>query len=274
MPSRMPTVVAEFDAVKGHVRLKDDTRPFINDDKTLRLLGEKNKPCKLMVWGDSHAGMLLFMLDEICAHYDVSGAAAVRDEMPPVTGWSGYDPSSGVHSAKVAYNNSVMHSIQQLSENGELKHIILAFRWSYYLLEASRAADDHAPVTGFPDALIATIHRLEKLGLNVSVLLEVPIFQVHVPKTVALHHWHGLGLPRLTKTQHREHQQAYEPLLQRLRNETPHVNVIDASPRLFFKNGEVEFVDEQGVLLYRDGDHLTVAGSMRLKPLFENLLLK
>jgi len=273
VPSRMPTVVAEYDAVKGHVRLKDDKRPFI-ENETLRLLGEKSKPCHIAVWGDSHAGMLLFMLDEVCNDHGLSGAAAVRDHAPPTLGWSGYEATSGFHTSRVAYNSAVMHDITKLAEDGELKHVILAFRWSYYLVGGTRAADDNEPVAGFPDALIATIHKLEKLGLNVSVLLEVPIFQVHVPKTVALHHWRGLGLPVLTENQHRENQQAYAPLLRRLRDETPNVNLINPTSSLLSEQHRVKFVNQHGILLYRDDDHLTVAGSMLLKPLFEDLFRK
>jgi hypothetical protein len=36
----------------------------------------------------------------------------------------------------------------------------------------------------------------------------------------------------------------------------------------------VEFLDNKGVLLYRDEHHLTKTGTMRLKPLFEKLLLR
>jgi len=76
----------------------------------------------------------------------------------------------------------------------------------------------------------------------------------------------------LTKQQHQERQQSYEPLIQRLHTETPNVNLIDAAPYLISEKGEVEFLDNKGVLLYRDEHHLTKAGSARLTPLFEDLL--
>ena len=97
---------------------------------------------------------------------------------------------------------------------------------------------------------------------------------MHVPKTVALHHWRGLGLPVLTENQHRENQQAYAPLLRRLRDETPNVNLINPTSSLLSEQHRVKFVNQHGILLYRDDDHLTVAGSMLLKPLFEDLFRK
>jgi len=135
-----------------------------------------------------------------------------------------------------------------------------------------RNPDDPLPAAGFPDALIATVQRLQELGLKVSVLLEVPIFDQHVPKAVALHHWRGWPLPRLSKQQHQERAQSYQLLIERLRTETPQVNLMDASPYLSSEKDEVEFLDNKGVLLYRDEHHLTKAGSARLKPLFEDLL--
>ena len=72
--------------------------------------------------------------------------------------------------------------------------------------ECPEGADDAVPVAGFPDALIKTIQTLEQLGLEVSVLLEVPDFGVHVPKAVALHYWRGLPEPRLSQQQHTERQ--------------------------------------------------------------------
>jgi hypothetical protein len=110
--------------------------------------------------------------------------------------------------------------------------------------------------------------------LKVSVLLEVPIFEMHVPKAVALHHWRGWPLPHLSKQQHEQRQQSYQRLIQRLHTETPNVNLIDASPYLTSEKDEVEFLDNKGVLLYRDEHHLTKTGTMRLKPLFETLLLR
>jgi hypothetical protein len=165
-----------------------------------------------------------------------------------------------------------MKHVRELSESGELEHVVLAFRWSYYIDTPYRSADDPLPKPGFPDALIATIQTLQELGLKVSVLLEVPIFSQHVPKAVALHHWRGWPLPSLSKQQHEQRQQPYEPLIHRLHTEIPHVNLMDAAPYLISDKDEVEFLDNKGVLFYRDEHHLTKAGSARLKPLFEDLL--
>ena len=272
MPSRLPAEVAAFDATKGDA-FYQNSRSFIDEEKTIALLGAENKPCKLMVWGDSHGGVLLSMIDEICDENNISALAATRGQHPPVMEWSGADPASFQHAIKTQYADKVMSHIRRLVQSGELEHVLLVFRWNYYLENVPRAADDAVPVAGFPDALIKTVQTLEQLGLEVSVLLEVPDFGVHVPKAVALHHWRGLPEPRLSQQQHNERQQFYMPLIKRLQAETPNVHLIDASPYFISKEGQVSFIDEQGKLLYRDDHHLTEHASMRLKPLFEKLFL-
>ena len=271
MPSRLPSEVAAFNAVQGD----EDFTDFAvseSQDELFKQLGSKNKPCRIMVWGDSHAVVLLQMIHEICEQNHLSALAATAGRIAPVIDWSGAAASSSEHARKVDFADTVMARIQGLSESGELEHVVLAFRWSYYMDTPYRNPDDPLPAAGFPDALIATVQRLQELGLKVSVLLEVPIFDQHVPKAVALHHWRGWPLPRLSKQQHQERAQSYQLLIERLRTETPQVNLMDASPYLSSEKDEVEFLDNKGVLLYRDEHHLTKAGSARLKPLFEDLL--
>ena len=272
IPARLPAEVALFDATKGDAFFQN-SRSFIDKEKSIALLGAKNKPCKLMVWGDSHAGVLLSMIDEICHENNISALAATKGQHPPVMEWSGADPASFQHAIKTQYADKVMSHIRRLVQSGELEHVLLVFRWNYYLEDVPRAADDDVPVAGFQGALIKTVKTLEQLGLEVSVLLEVPDFGVHVPKAVALHHWRGLPEPRLSQQQHIERQGFYMPLIKRLQAETPNVHLIDASPYFISKDGQISFIDEQGLLLYRDDHHLTEHASMRLKPLFEKLLL-
>ena len=272
MPARLPAEVAAFDATKGDAFFQN-SRSFIDKEKSIALLGAKNKPCKLMVWGDSHAGVLLSMIDEICHENSISALAATKGQHPPVMEWSGADPASFQHATKTQYADKVMSHIRRLVQSGELEHVLLVFRWNYYLEDAPRALDDDVPVAGFQGALIKTVQTLEQLGLEVSVLLEVPDFGVHVPKAVALHHWRGLPQPHLSQQDYHERQQFYMPLIKRLQAETPNVQLIDAAPYFISRDGQINFIDEQGLLLYRDDHHLTEHASMRLKPLFEKLFL-
>ena len=272
MPARLPQEVIALDATKGDA-FYQKSRQFIDEENTIAVLGEQNKPCNLVIWGDSHGGVLLSVIDQICHEKDISALAATKGQHPPVIKWSGADPLSFQHVIKTQYADKVMSHIKRLVESAELEHVLLAFRWNYYLQDVPRAADDAVPIAGFPDALITTVKTLEDMGLKVSVLLEVPDFGVHVPKATALHQWRGLPQPRLSQQQYMERQEYYRPLIQRLREETPQARLIDASPYFISKEGQISFIDEQGLLLYRDDHHLTEHATMRLKPLFEKIFL-
>ncbi|MGB2401946.1 MAG: acyltransferase family protein [Akkermansiaceae bacterium] len=272
MPSRLPAKVLELDATKDdafYQKLKSST----GEENLFLPLGAKNDPCQLMVWGDSHGGVLLSMINELCVDHGVSALAATRGQYPPVIEWSGSDSGNFEHKIKTQYADKVMSQISSLAKAGELKQVLLVFRWAYYVKNAPRAIDDAEPREGFDSALISTVQNLEKLGLEVYILLEVPNFGVHVPKAAALHQWHGLPQPQLSQQDYQERQDYYMPLIKRLQAETPNVHLIDASPYFISREGRVSFIDEQGVLLYRDDHHLTEHASMRLKPLFEKLLL-
>ncbi|MDG1356835.1 MAG: acyltransferase family protein, partial [Akkermansiaceae bacterium] len=272
IPSRLPAKVVELDATKDdafYQKLKFST----GEENPFFLLGAENDPCQLMVWGDSHGGVLLSMINELCVDHGVSALAATRGQYPPVIGWSGSDSGNFEHKIKTQYADKVMSQISSMAKAGELKQVLLAFRWAYYVKNAPRAIDDAEPREGFDNALISTVQSLEKLGLEVYILLEVPDFGVHVPKAAALHQWRGLPHPQLSKQDYQERQDYYLPLIKRLQAETPNVHLIDASPYFISKEGRVSFIDEQGVLLYRDDHHLTEHGSMRIKPMFEKLLL-
>ena len=273
LPWRLPEEVAKFDAVKGDF-FHQNSRVFIDEDKRLVRLGAGDKPCRLAVLGDSHGGVLLSMFDQICREHDIAALAATRGRHAPVLEWSGVDPSSATHARKVHFNEGVMSHVRDLTQSGELRQVVLAFRWSYYLVGASRKVDEPKPLEGFEDALLTTIRELEDLGLSVAVLLEVPSFEKHVPKAVALHHWHGFALPHTTRQEHLARAEPYNALIERIRLEAPSVTLIDVSPYLFSEDGDVEYIDEKGELLYRDEHHLTEYGTMRLKPLFENVLFK
>ncbi|BDS07647.1 acyltransferase [Oceaniferula spumae] len=266
MPSRLPSIVADYDMVKG-----DETFAVQDPSKRLVWLGESGKSCKVMMWGDSHAGVLKFMLHDICVRHGASAVAVSKGGVAPVLGWCRVQSDGPIFNEKNEYAESVFREIQELVEKEGLEHIVLAFRWGYYVDTLHRTGNIPRPVQGFPDALIFTIKQLEGLGLKVSILLEVPIFEMHVAKAVALHYWHGLPLPHLSSKQHAQRLKNYLPVVQKIRDETPNVNLIDVTHCLTSENGEVRFMDQNGVLLYRDEHHLTKTGSMLLKPVFEKI---
>jgi hypothetical protein len=110
-----------------------------------------------------------------------------------------------------------------------------------------------------------TVKELQKKGLKVSILREVPVFQSHVARAMALNEWLGTPLPSLSKTKYLEFQKPYDDLISRMQLEAPGVTFLDPSHHLLNDYKYIEFVDPDGTLLYEDEHHLTNRGATRLK---------
>ena len=95
---------------------------------TSRHLGEQGKPCNVVLWGDSHAGVLVSMIDESVMKNHKSRLSRQTRGVAPVMEWSGASHPVFQHATNLAFNRSVMEYIRKVSESGELKHVILAFQ--------------------------------------------------------------------------------------------------------------------------------------------------
>ncbi len=268
LPARIPPEALRFDRVEGNESFTG--RAMHREGFTQ--LGVEGRPKRILVWGDSHASVLLGAMDVICQEKDIAGVAAVRGGTPPVFGWSGCRTTTGEHVERVNFGNDVRALIKTVFATGELKHVFLIFRWSYYIPREPPLQPSNPPEDGFADALIATVGEFQRLGLRVSILQEVPIFPTHVARSVALHYWRGRLLPHLTSSQYGAYGISYRQIINRLRTETPEVELIDPLPYLLSEQGSVEYVDSDGTLLYRDQHHLTKRGSMRLLPAFRKVI--
>ncbi|MDB4537637.1 SGNH hydrolase domain-containing protein, partial [Akkermansiaceae bacterium] len=221
---------------------------------------------KLFLWGDSHAQMLLPVLDIACRELGVAGMASTRGGAAPVLDWSSHPAGTGANKADTSSAKLTMDEIRRLKEKEELAAVILAFRWGYYI----EGEDFHPPwglknQSPFSEALLATIEQLRSMKLQVLVVQEVPIFDQHVPKTMALHVWRGVAKPRLSMDRVEEKRAPYDKLIASLAEMGLGVELFDPTPDFLGDGSWVRYLDENGVLLYRDEHHLTWQGSLRLE---------
>ena len=99
---------------------------------------------------------------------------------------------------------------------------------------------------------------------------QVPQHHQNVPHALAYAVWHGgdpeeLGLPL---AEQREAYRLQDPIFEGLATKFPGVTVLDPTD-LFVSPKNLCRVAEGGKALYCDTEHLTVAGAMVLRPLFE-----
>ena len=120
--------------------------------------------------------------------------------------------------------------------------------------------------------LLDTISALKDTGARIWIMRQVPQHRWNVPNALAYAVWHGgnpeeLGVPL---TEQREASRLVDPIFEGLATEFPGVTVLDPT-ELFVRPKAKNLcrVAEGGKALYCDTAHLTVAGAMLLRPLFE-----
>lgn len=114
-----------------------------------------------------------------------------------------------------------------------------------------------------------TIDALRDTGATIWILREVPTQRWNVPDVLASTVWRGqdvgnLGLP-IAEYRQQFHRQSQ--IFEGISTRFPGVALLDPTDLLVSNN--LCRVVKNGQALYTDDNHLTVAGAMLLKPLFD-----
>jgi hypothetical protein len=118
--------------------------------------------------------------------------------------------------------------------------------------------------------LIDTIEALRKTGCKIWIMRQVPRSNWDVPRALALNALRGGESAALDRpiAEHRAADAGAEIAFSGLEEKFQNVEVLD--PIVYFDNGMGGLrIAADGKALYRDDNHLTIAGAMRIKPLFE-----
>lgn len=140
-------------------------------------VGDGGKKPEFLLWGDSHALSLTDGIDMMAKREGFSGLFAGKSTCPPtplvrVT-------NNGATSNCRQYNDNV---IKTLKEHPEIKTVIMAGAWGAYTDEDNGIVLEDVSKKGlkktnrqtFHDSLIRTVKSLEKSGINVYVVTDVP----------------------------------------------------------------------------------------------------
>ena len=118
--------------------------------------------------------------------------------------------------------------------------------------------------------LLDTISALKDTGARVWIMRQVPGHRWNVPHALVSavlqgHDPEELGMPL---AEQREAQRLQDPIFEGLATKFPGVTVLDPTG-LFVSPKNLCRVAEDGKALYCDNNHLSAAGAMLLRPLFE-----
>jgi len=189
-----------------------------------------------------------------------------RSSCPPVVGVADWTFSScGPQGIATGY---LEESIQEINQHilrhamqMHVRSVVLVARWEAYCHNAT-----------FETSLTATVTLLARSGIRVLIMRQVPRHVLDVPQllakaVIAGRNVRNIGIPF---SEHRKRNRMIDAIFDRLA-ERCNVTILDPAPYFVDENGlcRAEF---DGQSMYFDDDHLSVAGAMRLKPMFEEAL--
>jgi peptidoglycan/LPS O-acetylase OafA/YrhL len=200
-----------------------------------------------VVWGDSHAMSLAKAFDAYLDVKGLSGILAARLSNAPVLDayWRGNGQSPAENEKCPDFNAAVFDLVQETGA----KHVVMVCNWEMYT--------DDKGTQPLRKMLPATVKRLREVGVEVTIMQQIPNHHFDVAKYVGLAAITGRDItPRLAKTVN------YEPLGSLDKKAwsllaAEGVHFLDPSPYLIGENPNHYAAEKNGRILYYDGGHLT-----------------
>ncbi len=246
---------------------------FVNSFETNNnpcLIGEKDTDdVTFVVWGDSHAASLLSLLSGLATESNRTGATFITPACLPIANTLTDPPTEKCQQVKnYAYNYILENNITD---------VFLIARWTGYaeLIDPTTPdaqADEEIARQLFATSLTTMIETLTTAGIHVHIIKQVPqhldyrarelIYQTALANE-------EVALPAITYSEHATNLAFPNQIFSQLAN-VPDVRVIDPGVLLCPDFGSC-LLEQDGVILYENSDHINKTGSLLLKPLFNEL---
>lgn len=247
-------------------------------------IGTGNIKPSFVLWGDSHAISLIPAVSEKAKQYGVSGYLMTHDSTPPLLDIDTInDPSNNVP----RFTEEVLSFIKA---HPEIKTVILAARWAFYIngngykqeiIQEVVLKDTSSNHTASqPNSLLlkAGLRRTVKalLGMRRQVVLvsQLPAIGYDVPRLYWVSHQTGVDYHEFIPTisEYNERNRDAQKILNELAD-NPNVMLISPESLLFDQTGRVMIVADNKIL-YRDDDHLSIAGAYFVAHAFDDMFDK
>ncbi len=144
-------------------------------------------------------------------------------------------------------------------------------KWSDYVLN-----DDHDNTEITRSCLINTINAFKDSDVKIWIMRQVPESDWDVPfilaSSVVYHHSipEKIGIPKI---KYKEANNIQNQIFNGLSTKFTRVNILDPT-YLFMGSDNTYRVEKNGKSLYSDKQHLSIAGAIELRPLFEPIFRK
>ena len=247
--------------------------PFVNcDDKPASAgctLGRDNGTPTVLLWGDSHLLAWAPALNASFARLGTQAMFVPSYACPPMLG------VDNALKATCAVKNLAVKNY--LLANPHINTVVMSAYWNNYFHENGplTASTGNTPVKGTyiaKNALLLTIQWLRDEGKQVVLIGPVPVYEQNVPLALALEKAMDRKLLNLsTIEQRRKHASFFEVINEVKRPWAGSFRFLDPIQWMCADNC---LVMKDGVPLYRDWNHLNVAGAMALEAnLYHSLLI-
>ena len=227
------------------------------------------KPSEIAVFGDSHADVIAMALH----HAKVNFVVASLGGCAPLIG---VGVAEGNWGKGVCKNLSAMQ-LEYIKQHPEIKKILLVARWSLYTSgdyetsmqkwflygEENVSHTQESSRKIFSEKLEETILAYQDLGLSVSVLMQVPQQKYKpveaITKTFLIGNKSNKTILTTRLKEHLDLQEYNRDIIEKIKAKNGSFAVISLDD--MFCNDEVCRMLDDKTVLYRDDDHLSLAGA-------------
>ena len=229
---------------------------------------------QFIVWGDSHADALVPLFDSLARDYKLQGVVFDSTSCLPL-------PNVHQIPEAVGCNDENKNALRYIEEH-DIRHVILVARWSYYITggyygkHEAFVTDSNTPATSSIEAtlifernFVSLVQQFVREGREVIIVKQVPEQFNFNPRDAfysAVHTGENFQLQGISKVMNDAFQASSNSVIDTLATQ-PGVHSIDPATLLCTQGGLCTLLNNDQ-LLYRDEDHLSTAGALRLEPLF------
>ena len=218
---------------------------------------DNNAP-RAVVWGDSHAMVLLAVYRRLAISHHLRLYFAVHSSCRPLVGITSRAENEGLLIGCAAFNAAVAQGIRRLDP----RLLILSGHWID--ADADLIPEPNGDLgpgeSNFSRGLRETLRQTGSIGRSVCVVLDVPTLKYNLPNAVGVARKRGIAedFLKLSRTQAREQYRGPERDIRAL-EQRGMLRSVD--PKDLLCPGDSCIYESAGNLLYRDADHLSSAGA-------------
>ncbi|MFM6171560.1 MAG: acyltransferase family protein [Sphaerospermopsis kisseleviana] len=233
-------------------------------------LGQKDAAMCVFVWGDSQAMTLAPAFDQAGKELGVRVEVRARPGTAPVENWKSAQNGTRPAFEMQAFNEGAREEIRALQSEGVLLGVVFVLKWCINVVREP-ALEEWNPPAGFAEALGETVASLRRHGVSVAVFEESPVFEIEVPKALALHEFLGTAPLQRRSEDVDRFRAVYAPVRKALPAD---IVLVDPAPSLVANDGFVRLKSADGLVLFSDQNHLSPAGARELAPLVKDVIRK